>query len=806
MTEEQLIEFLSMELGQEDNETCSHETRGEAFRMMTETWSTISLKDGFSNNHTEAQSLKASTVNGWNRYCHQRHEWTPEGAPDRLGICCGPASGLLVLDIDDGDAFERNAKARNYELSRTLSVRTGRGRHLYYRYPMDGHEYGCARRGGEGFDVRGMGGYVLAPGSLHPETGDMYRVVDASPIAEAPGWLLDLTRKDGTGTEQDAPERTETPLPPANLQKLPEGARKGLSEGFPVGERSEGHMRLLLTLMEQGLSRDAMREILFSCPGGEKMQENGGAYFEREYESALKYYREHHRQKKEPVSMKMLKIMKGFEFFVCNNSEYYAKDYQENGNVKFIGIDSNEFHGLVLSRYLESSQGQHSYHNYREALNMLKYSLPSIATPITKIRRFGQFDKNLVWDLGLSTGECVVISQNGCSIVKNTNVLLERNENINKIDKVNLNEKGLSSCIEFFKILGIDDVTTRHYIMMTLVSYLFDSISTPILFFHGLEGSGKTLLSLAIKSVFDPSIAGTYMTSNIQDLALYLHKSGIAFIDNFSSIRKEFQNNFCLAYSQGLYVKKKNYADTETVTLEMKCPLILTSVDIPSDLNRDFCSCTAFFKVERKKTIKSEIDIKNRLNEIYPGMRGELCNIASVVLRNIDRYSPTGQRRHADFDRLGQAYLEAVGEKAFFYTTIIDEISRRNSLFIIYDDENLFKFTNLVYERKMTAFTMNEMLAMLEISSANASSLSRHVDRNREHLEKCGIYVFKGTKCNNGQVYLAATSDYLNSQEAVALNITIDNLNSNPSMIRNIYLEHRNSSSVNETLNSMLNQ
>lgn len=101
---------------------------------------------------------------------------------------------------------------------------------------------------------------------------------------------------------------------------------------------------------------------------------------------------------------------------------------------------------------------------------------------------------------------------------------------------------------------------------------------------------------------------------------------------------------------------------------------------------------------------------------------------------------------------------------------------------------------------------MNEMLSMLEVSSANASSLSRHVDRNREHLEKCGIHIFKGTKCNNGQTYLAATSDYLNSQEAVALNITIDNLNSNPSMIRNIYLEHRNSSSVNETLNSMLNQ
>ena len=57
----------------------------------------------------------------------------------------------------------------------------------------DGPEVrGSAGKLGEGLDIRGAGGYVIVPPSVH-ETGRTYRWADPEQsIADAPSWLLDL--------------------------------------------------------------------------------------------------------------------------------------------------------------------------------------------------------------------------------------------------------------------------------------------------------------------------------------------------------------------------------------------------------------------------------------------------------------------------------------------------------------------------------------------------------------------------------------------------------------------------------------
>ena len=44
-----------------------------------------------------------------------------------------------------------------------------------------------------GFDIRGTGGQVVAPGSVHPDTGKFYTIHNEGEIAPAPQWLLDLS-------------------------------------------------------------------------------------------------------------------------------------------------------------------------------------------------------------------------------------------------------------------------------------------------------------------------------------------------------------------------------------------------------------------------------------------------------------------------------------------------------------------------------------------------------------------------------------------------------------------------------------
>jgi hypothetical protein len=121
-------------------------------------------------------------------------------------IACGP-SNLLVIDIDvakRNTAPAPGAPASGLEVLRdlagdravprtfTVSTPSG-GRHLYFRPPSEGPELrNTVRRIGPLIDTRGIGGYVVAPGSR--VDGVVYEILDDAPIAELPAWIASLLR------------------------------------------------------------------------------------------------------------------------------------------------------------------------------------------------------------------------------------------------------------------------------------------------------------------------------------------------------------------------------------------------------------------------------------------------------------------------------------------------------------------------------------------------------------------------------------------------------------------------------------
>ncbi len=86
-----------------------------------------------------------------------------------VGIACGRLSNILVVDVDSDEAQQ---VYDGFSPPRTPTVRTGKGRHYYFRYP-DVEMRNRAHVGGVALDVRGEGGYVVGPGSQHP-SGAIY--------------------------------------------------------------------------------------------------------------------------------------------------------------------------------------------------------------------------------------------------------------------------------------------------------------------------------------------------------------------------------------------------------------------------------------------------------------------------------------------------------------------------------------------------------------------------------------------------------------------------------------------------------
>jgi len=126
--------------------------------------------------------------------------WFDRWPDANIAIATGKSSGLLVLDIDaahGGDESLRDLEDEQGPLPDTPESLTGQGRHLLFPYP---DSVRITNKAGirPGLDLRGDGGYILAPPSQHI-TGRSYtweasHALGDVPLAPVPDWLLALAR------------------------------------------------------------------------------------------------------------------------------------------------------------------------------------------------------------------------------------------------------------------------------------------------------------------------------------------------------------------------------------------------------------------------------------------------------------------------------------------------------------------------------------------------------------------------------------------------------------------------------------
>jgi Bifunctional DNA primase/polymerase, N-terminal/Primase C terminal 1 (PriCT-1) len=167
--------------------------------------------------------------------------------PDaNVAVRTGRASQIVVLDVDGDDGMDtlRGLESQHGPLPRTASVVTPRGgAHYYFAHP--GHEIpNSAGRLGPALDVRGDGGYVVAPPSTGPN-GRRYEPDERARLAPMPPWLTGLLAP---------PDERRKPEPAGTWVRI---VRDGLTEG----ERNQGIARLVGHLLARGIDALLVTEL-----------------------------------------------------------------------------------------------------------------------------------------------------------------------------------------------------------------------------------------------------------------------------------------------------------------------------------------------------------------------------------------------------------------------------------------------------------------------------------------------------------------------------------------------------------------
>ncbi|MCI0599953.1 MAG: bifunctional DNA primase/polymerase [Beijerinckiaceae bacterium] len=116
--------------------------------------------------------------------------WWRQDPAANIGLAI--PKGTFAVDLDGEQALQSWCALcdRNGALPPTLTVTTGRGKHLYFRSSVEVKN--SLGRIAAGIDTRGHGGYTIGPPSVHP-SGAVYSLDKRClEIAEAPEWLVDM--------------------------------------------------------------------------------------------------------------------------------------------------------------------------------------------------------------------------------------------------------------------------------------------------------------------------------------------------------------------------------------------------------------------------------------------------------------------------------------------------------------------------------------------------------------------------------------------------------------------------------------
>jgi len=213
-------------------------------------------------------------------------KWFGVGSNANLGIVTGPGApaqgnvppgrGVVVIDLDEkpqagisGRESLAALERQHGELPPTWRFNTGGGgQHIMFAWPERGIVRNSAGKIGPGIDVRGLGGYIVAPPSRHV-SGRRYEIsVDHHPqetrLAPLPDWLAALLVEADAGGVSAAGAGS----PPGGSAARGNTDWRGIVTGtIGEGGRNDAVARLAGKLLAHGIDAVVALELCLAWNG-----------------------------------------------------------------------------------------------------------------------------------------------------------------------------------------------------------------------------------------------------------------------------------------------------------------------------------------------------------------------------------------------------------------------------------------------------------------------------------------------------------------------------------------------------------
>lgn len=188
----------------------------------------------------------------------------------------------------------------------------------------------------------------------------------------------------------------------------------------------------------------------------------------------------------------------------------------------------------------------------------------------------------------------------------------------------------------------------------------------PILEIVGEQGSAKSTTQKFLRSLIDPNkVPLRGAPDSTEDIFIAAAASGIVSYENLSWLKNPMQDALCTLSTGGGYATRKFFTNNEEHVLETKRPVMLNSIagvaTRPDLIERTI-------RVDAPSIPQSERQEESELAigwiEDAPKILGGLLDLFSKALQKLPGVKLPNRQRMADFERLGEAMMQARGAPA----------------------------------------------------------------------------------------------------------------------------------------------
>lgn len=344
-------------------------------------------------------------------------------------------------------------------------------------------------------------------------------------------------------------------------------------------------------------------------------------------------------------------------------------------------------------------------------------------------------------DIGDATGEVIEIKDGEVNILKESPCLFRRNDVIEPLPR----PKSGRDLNEVFEVFGVPE---QYWTLIKgfLIANLDSEVPAPLLLLDGEQGSGKSTLSKILGALMDPPSTPQSPPDNRQSWFDMCSRSRVIILDNLSTIPNWFSDDLCRASTGVVERRRKLYTDGNSFSIWIKQIVILNGIGLSISRN-DLVDRLIQIKLPTilGKNKKTERDLMDFWNEIYPEALGSLLNLAARVFQNLPNVEINELPRMADFAKVLKSLDEIEGSNA--YQVYCDGLSSMSAL-TIENDPFLIAITKEIKKPwEGTASQLQTLLGQHEPYIANKHwpstprDISAKLSRSAPALRRLGFEI-----------------------------------------------------------------